>query len=246
MAYLQTITRLWTVMPRRQHKEWWLLAVALVMASAFSVAMIAQGDFLANVGFLVLGALIAVLTVLLGDTVKRPAQARDLARALFQELADRVARCCFDCERPWNKYVDSNNCVPGNMDSFRLRKFAPIPPIIYSSTASQLALLSGDAPQALIQFYYRLAAWERDIENIAVESQDNKGGIAPDAVHLLAIRVHQTLAPGLRALQALSPLIEAHEQIEATAIAGYDETRSRDPITGTLRNRIRRLIGEKT
>lgn len=230
----------------RSHREWWPLTLALIAGVVFSVFMIAQGDFLANVGFLVLGALIAVLTVLLGDTVKRPAQARDLAAGLFQELADRVARCCFDCERPWHAYLDADNCTPGVMDSFRLRKFAPIAPIIYPSTANQLALLGRDTPQAVIQFYYRLAAWERDIENIAAESQHNKGGVAPDSVRLLAIRAHQTLAPGLRALEALTPLVEGHEQIEANAIAGYDETRTRDPIKETLRDRIRKLLGEKS
>lgn len=137
-----------------RNKELGWLMVAMVIALIFSITMISKSDFLTNVGFLVLGALIAIFTTLLGDVAKRPAQARDLARALYEELADRVARCCFDCEVPWSDYLDRNNenSAFANMDSFRLRKFSPGSPIIYSSTASQLAILENDAPQALVKF----------------------------------------------------------------------------------------------
>lgn len=226
-----------------KNRELRWLAIAMVIALIFSVAMISRNDFLTNVGFLVLGALIAMFTSLLGDVAKRPAQARDLARALYEELADRVARCCIDCEAPWHEYLDLDNCFPGNMDSFRLRKFAPSAPIIYQSTAGQLAILENDAPQALIKFYHFLAAWERDIENIAAESQNNKGGVAPESVQFLARRVHQTLAPGLRALQALSPLVDEYVKIEAAAISGYDEMRRLPPPKGTLRERVAALAG---
>lgn len=226
-----------------RYRELWGLVLFLVVAFAFAIAMILEGDFLANVGFLVIGAIIAIVAVLIADAVKRPAQARDLARALHAELSDRVARCCFDCEHPWHAYLDSDNYRPGEMDSVRLRKFSPVPPVIYPSTASQIAILRGNAPEALIQFYYRLAAWERDISSIAAESQDNTGGVAPKAVHLLAIRVHQTLAPGLRALQALSPLVDGPEGMENLAIAGYDEGAEHAQRHRPLRERIMALTG---
>jgi len=210
----------------------------MVIALIFSLVMMSRSDFLTNVGFLVLGALVATFASLLSEAAKRPAQARDLARALYEELTDRVARCCIDCEAPWHKYLDINNCVPGNMGSFRLRKFSPVTPIIYSSTAGQLAMLENEAPQALIKFYYCLAAWQRDIENIAAESQQNKGAVAPEAVQFLARRVHQTLVPGLKALEALSPLVDKPEKIEAAAIAGYDDMGKTAPAKGSLRDRI--------
>lgn len=218
------------------------LGIAMLIALIFSIVMMWKSDFLTNVGFLVLGALIAVFTTLLSDAVKRPAQARDLARALYEELADRAARCCIDCEAPWHDYLQMNNCHPGNMDSFRLRKFTPSAPIIYQSTAVQLAILEDDAPQALIKFYHFLTAWERDIKNIAAESQNNQGGVAPDAVQFLARRLHQTLAPGLRALQALSPLVDQYAKIEAGALAGYDDMRTGPRPNGTLRDRMAALI----
>lgn len=220
------------------------LVLFLIIAFAFAIAMILKGDFLANVGFLVIGAIIAVVAVLIADAVKRPAQARDLGRALHAELSDRVARCCSDCEHPWHAYLNSNNYHPGEMDSVRLRKFSPVPPVIYPSTANQIAILKGNAPEALIQFYYRLAAWERDINSIAVESQRNGAEVAPEAIHLLAIRVHQTLAPGLRALQALSPLVVSPEQIENLALAGYEEGTRHPQRHSSLRERIMALTGQ--
>jgi hypothetical protein len=229
----------------RRNKGLCLLAILMFVALVFSIAMMARNDFLTNVGFLVLGSLLAIFTTLFSEAIKRPAQARDLARALYEELADRVARCCFDCEAPWSEYLDINNdeSAFANMDSFRLRKFSPESPVIYSSTASQLAILENDAPQALIKFYFRLAAWQRDIKNIVAESQQNKGGVAPEACFFLAKRLHQTLTPGLKALQALAPLVEDHENIEAAAIAGYDETRMSARGKETLRERILKLIG---
>ena len=50
----------------------------LVIAFAYAIAMILEADFLANVGFLAIGAIIAVVAVLIADAVKRSAQARDL------------------------------------------------------------------------------------------------------------------------------------------------------------------------
>lgn len=227
-----------------RYREWWGLILFLVIAFGFAIALILKSDSLANVGFLVVGAVISVVAVLIADAVKRPAQARDLARALHAELSNRVARCCFDCEQPWHAYLDSDNYHPGQMDSVRLRKFAPLPAVIYPSTANQIAMLKGDAPQALIQFYYRLAAWERDIRSIAAESENNKGGVAPEAVRLLAIRIHQTLAPGLRALDALSPMVEGPERIESLALAGYDEGAEHPQRHRPLRERIMAITGQ--
>jgi hypothetical protein len=221
-----------------------LLGVFAFVSLVFAIAMFRISDFLTNVGFLVCGALLSMTTVLLSDRIKRPMQARELARALYVELADRVARCCFDCEAPWNAYLDPNFNKLGDMDSFRLRKFSPIEPVIYLATASEIAVLEGGAPQALIQFYYRLAAWQRDIENIAAESETKDAGVPPNAIRLLATRVHQTLAPGLRALEALAPLVDDSKQIESSAIAGYDEFRCGTPPSVSLRDRIGKLIGK--
>lgn len=214
-----------------------LYSTLSLVALMFALVLIARNDFLTNVGFLVLGALIAVWTTLLSEELKRPRQARDLARALYEELADRVARCCFDFEAPWQTYA----VRPEGMGTFRLRKFSPEPPIVFPATAGQLALLGNEAPQALIRFYYCLAAWKRDLDNIALEVTESNEALHPDVIRFLAIRLRQTLAPGMRALEALAPMVDGYTQIEATAISGYDELRNQ-PTTQTLRDRIRTLI----
>ncbi len=151
LTLVQTVCKSWN-----RHKWSWLLAICLLIAVTFTVVMwILNKEFPTNVGFLVIGGLITTITSLVSERIKRPSQARDLARALYMELADRVARCCFDCEVPWNNYLSA----PEKMNSFRLRKFSPIPPVIYSSTAGQVAILEDDAPQApqaIIRFYFRL------------------------------------------------------------------------------------------
>lgn len=100
------------------------------------------------------------------------------------------------------------------------------------------------APQAIIRFYFWLEAWRRDIENIAAESQRNNEDVTAKEVRFLAKRAHQTLLPGLRALQALAPMVDGYEQLEADAIAGYDVILD-VPRRGSLRERIRRLINVK-
>jgi len=52
----------------------------------------------ANGGFLLLGTFVVILTTLLSGRIRRATQRRDLANRLYVELADRVARCCFDME----------------------------------------------------------------------------------------------------------------------------------------------------
>lgn len=198
--------------------------------------MIAKSDFLTNVGFLVLGTLIAIFTTILSERIRRPAQGRDLAQTLYEELADRVARCCFDYEAPWQSYLSIG--VPGSMSSFRLRKFSPEPPIVFPAVASQLAILEGGAPQALIRFYYCLAAWKRDVDNLASEIHVNGGALTSDGCQFLAKRLKQTLRPGLNALEILGRRVEGWERIDAAAIAGYDEYGDHASAGRTLRERL--------
>jgi len=74
-------------------------AFALLLAVLVSF-LVAQGGLLQQLGLLFLGALIAFLSIFATDEVKRAIQLTDLARALYEELANRVARCLFDFEEP--------------------------------------------------------------------------------------------------------------------------------------------------
>ena len=76
----------------------WIPAIAL-FAIGLSL-MFALGAQV--VGGVVVGAALSLGATLFPEDVKRGRARRDLATALYAELALRVARCCFDFEKPWS------------------------------------------------------------------------------------------------------------------------------------------------
>lgn len=222
------------------------LKLWLGIALIFGLAMYAlDQSFAANVAFLVAGALVATITQLVSESGRRIQQGRDLARALYEELANRVARCVFDFELPWEKWVDEKTCAPNEVDLVRLRKFIPVPPTIYPATASQLALLEGSAPQAIIRFYVALAVYRQDMEDVANHCQRNDlSHVPPKLVAFLAERLRRTLAPGLAALKELSKMVEGYERIEADAIRDPDNLFPHKRAHQTLRQRLEYYVNE--
>ena len=78
------------------------IVAAAVAILAYSLSQMWREDSTqANTGFLLFGALLAVVATLMMGWLKRAGDEADLARAIHTELADRVARCCFDYEAPW-------------------------------------------------------------------------------------------------------------------------------------------------
>jgi hypothetical protein len=221
-----------------------LLAIILIANIIFIVVVwILDKNFLVNTGFLVLGALLAIITSFMNELHQRTLRAQDLARVLHTELADLVARCCFDSEAPWRQYWGPN--PPGQaFNVIRLRKFAPGKPVIFSATVGELALLAGNASLLLMQFHYRLNALRREIDNIADDSTEatRVEPISLGALRQVGSRIRQTLEPGLKALEALAHMVPDANQIEAFAIAQYDATRDGAPPAGTLRDRINVLL----
>lgn len=222
--------------------------LALSVAASANIAFIifvwkSGSDFLTNTGFLVLGALIAIITSFVIEIYNRSLRAKDLARVLHAELADLVARCCFDSEAPWQQYWSPNPPAhPVNV--IDLRKFAPNDSLIFSVAAVELALLPGNVPLLLIQFQYRVNALRREIKNIADDSsEDNRvDPIAKRSLKLVGLRFRQTLEPGLNALEELAKMVPDPKQIEAFAIKQYDATRQGAPPAGTLRDRVGILL----
>ena len=225
-TWLQTPRALWAA----------IIVVTLLALGLMSLPLDSRG-WEVNAGFLIFGALLTTAVVLLSDSLRREAQARNLAHALYVELVNRVARCCFDYEAPWEKF---GNTTPSSISASRTRKFAPFEPIIYASTARDIALLQGDAAQRLIQFYYQLAAWQRDVETTCEEVRLSDRVESRD-IDRLAYRLHQTLEPGLEALRALGPMVDGWEQLDAAAIAYLDKFRGSKP-DGTLQDRLARLV----
>jgi hypothetical protein len=171
------------------------------------------------------------------DSNRAAARAKDVARALHTELADLVARCCFDTEDPWRQCWSPDAPERAyQFDVTRLRSFAPVEPVIFPAVAAELATLGEYVPLRLVQFYTSLSALRRDIGNIADGANQN---VPKHQVQQVALRFRLTLEPGLKALQAL---VSDANDIEASAIAPYDATRSSEPPAGTLRDRINRLL----
>lgn len=220
------------------------LKVWLAVAFGFAMLMFFMDQsFLANVAFLVVGVLLAVLVDMIREEAKRPMQARDLARVLYEEIANRVARCVFDFEQPWEKWIERENCQPHEVDVMRLQRFIPIPPTIYPATAGQLALLGGKVPQAVIRFHVALAVYQRDMQDVAqLCLQRGVASVSPDFVHLLAGRLRRTLRPGLVALRELAAFVEDYETIDAEAIREADSHFKHERAHLTLRQRIEHYV----
>jgi hypothetical protein len=174
------------------------------------------------------------------DADRAKALAANLARALHAELADLVARCCFDSEGRWKRYWPANAQID-LLAAHELRPFAPTQPTIFSNASSELASLGADAPLRLVQFYNSLTALRRDIGDIADGLTGNPANQA--LVRQIAKRFLFTLRPGLDALHALGCLVPNAEDVERLAIEAYDANRQDGPPPdGTLRVRIKRLL----
>lgn len=226
----------------------WLL-IFLVALLGFALALISEGGNAANSGYLVLGAAISFLATICSDALRRPQQAEDLARVLYVELAQQVARCWFDYQNPWKDMRVKDLKELPSFSTFRLRKFTPFPPRIFESAGGQMALLEGMAPgaaQSLMHFYFAVAAWQRDIENIANNADSATGGqVESGRLFLLAYRLGQCLDPGLKALTKLSPMVPEFEQIEDQAIKAIcvmTKTESIESLRLELAKQISKLI----
>lgn len=73
----------------RRRAHLWLLSA---LAAGFILAIfLILDEERANAGYLILGGVIATFAAYVAEWAKRASQARELARALYVELADRVA-----------------------------------------------------------------------------------------------------------------------------------------------------------
>ncbi len=212
-----------------------IYGAVLILASAFIAN---RPDYLGNVGFLMLGAAFGSYPPFLIAEYYANRDRKRMATALFQELSNRVARCCFDFEAPWKELRSA--AIP--MDISRLRKFAPIPPVIYPALAPHISIFNNDIGQTLIRFYIFLSAWEKDIETTAEEFTNKGMPVNPQDIKRLSSHLRRTLKPGKDALEGMakSGLIKNPEQIENAAIIELDKLfPAAHPLSGTpLRERI--------
>ena len=200
------------------------------LVAAFGGLMLAFPET-KGAGLVILGGVVSMGAAALAEQLKRSSQAYDVARAVHTELANRVARCCFDFKSPWSR-IYKNHSIAG-MDAERLRKFSPDSPVIYPATAAQIGLLPNNAPQALVEFYARLVALQRAIDEAA-----------RDLTHVPAVagRMRQTLQPGLMALTALGAVIQDAGATEDTALANLSGALGLGRADQSLRSTIETLL----
>ncbi len=186
-----------------------LLSVTIA-ASMFATAAWAGGEgstawewerWLQNVGSVLLGALIGAVMVIYHDYRRRMAEAASVAEALYQEIADRAARCCHDFMAPWQRHLIAPNDQKDVMDLKRVLKFRPADPIVYPDIGIKMAHLKPGISSPVIHFYFRLDAWRQDIDHWRERGEDRK--LSPKECQLFAKRFGETLSPALEALEAL-------------------------------------------
>ena len=213
-----------------------------VLALTIGVYAAFRPDYFGNVGFLIIGATLGVYPVFVVEEYRRRQQHRALSRAIFHELADRAARCCFDFENPWHSYLSH----PQEMAVRRLQKFAPVMPVIYPAAGIALGTLKSAQP--IITFYYFLSAWKRDIEATVEDCIRRDSPVGTQDVAFLAKRLLQTLLPAMNALRVLGDTIGDSDVIEREAISELDRLfPNSHPNAGkTIQERIEVLLTNAT
>jgi len=199
--------------------------IAFAVALGFGAWMLTLVDrpFLANITFLVAGALVAIAAQLTIEAGKRADRIQDVAGSLYHELANRLARCVFDFEKPFEKWGNHRDVGDAEVDVLRLRRFMAIAPTIYPAIAGEISLLAPNAGQAIINFYARFEIYRTDMEALAKDCELRElTFVPPKHVAILAGRLKRTLRPGLQALRALAALVPNHKQIDAEAIGDLD------------------------
>ena len=118
----------------------------------------------AKAGYVVIGILVSTVLQAAVEAYKKQQEAIEVATSLYEELADRVARCLFDFEEPWSSWYKGNQGWGGVLDEKRVRKFMPISPVIYPALAGKLSTIGDNVPQPVIAFYTSLANLRQDME----------------------------------------------------------------------------------
>jgi hypothetical protein len=121
--------------------------------------MIPLETLLALVIGAVLGTVTTHLSTRLLDYFRRKNETRDVSESLYNEIADRAARCLNDHLVPWCHFEQKG----GPMTRARVARFRPVEPVVYRAIAGKLGLIPPTALFSVLQFYYRLHVIEREI-----------------------------------------------------------------------------------
>jgi hypothetical protein len=171
------------------------------------------------------------------DRRHRESEARDIAVSLCAEIADRSARCLSDYLVPWCEF-HKQKVKHKQADKAWVGKFRPVDPVVYPSVAAKLGLLRPEALFPVVQFYFRLDALRREIDNLTADfgPDQNLTTAAMPRLKLITARLRGSFEPALAALEKLG--VENAAQIEHEAAQAYLHVRN----TGdSLREALRKV-----
>jgi hypothetical protein len=163
------------------------------------------------------------LTKLL-DRGRRRIEAKEVSDSLYNEIADRSARCLNDYIHPLSGFEKGERQAE-DMRTSRLTKFRPVDPVVYPAVAGKLGLINTEALFPIIQFYFRLDAVRREIDYIVEDFDHDIDLAATDAARMQRVvgRFQETCGAALEALEKLN--VESAHQIDAAASHAYGHLR---------------------
>lgn len=194
------------------------------IAATLSTSIDRPQSVLALTGLLVGAALTYMITKIL-DRGRRRNEAREISLSLYNEIADRSARCLNDYIKPLREFEKGSH-REGNMPTSRLAKFRPADPVVYPAVAGKLGLINPEALFPILQFYFRLDAVRREIDYVIsdFDHNNNLAAVALPRVQRVVRRFDEIRTPALGALTKLD--VEYADQIDAAAVSAYGHIRA--------------------
>ena len=197
-------------------------AIIFLVGVVAIVALIQTSPVASGVIGAVLGAAFTYAGTKLLDRGGRQNETRDVTESLYNEIAERAARCLNDHLIPWRDYKKEN------FDRARVAKFKPVAPVVYPGVASKLGLLHPIIASRVLLFYTALDAIEREIEDAKNDFPPRGKHLTEHRKKLVADRFRLSLEPALDALETLSAGVRYHPEIDQQVALVYPWVRETD------------------
>ena len=151
------------------------------------------------------GAFIGFLATLVVDYFRHKREKKQVTIAVYTELANRLARCTHDHINPWGEAWDTDKAkdFAASRSNISLKTFLAQAPMVFPSLGASVALLDTKAISPLIDFYFHLDAWNRDLSTIV---ELDGAYSAPEVRWLIYRPVYQSCAFELVLFEATHPL----------------------------------------
>jgi hypothetical protein len=146
------------------------------------------------------------------DRIRREKEKRDVSESLYNEIADRAARCLNDYLDPWR---DGSKFTCGDAVKFR-----PVERVVYRAVAAKLGLLPPTTVFWVLRFYYTLDALERAIDDLKNDFK-YRADITQERARFVTQRFKDTLHPALEALLRLGYEVTYYGEIDQQVALVY-------------------------